>query len=204
MGLAFLGQAAVLFAVTNIDDLIILALYFGRAGRRRRAVATVVVGQYLGFAVILSLSVAAALGVGLLPEGAVPYLGLLPLLLGLRAAWVLWRERRRRRGPAEATKSAARIPREPGAWQVAGVTAANGGDNLGVYVPAFAAAGPGGAAAYVVVFLVGVAIWCVIGLFLTTRPVVARTFVRWGHVLMPVVLIGIGAVILVEGGAFGW
>ncbi|ETK35002.1 hypothetical protein [Microbispora sp. ATCC PTA-5024] len=36
-------------------------------------------GQYLGFLTILALSVAAAF----LPEQAVPYLGLLPLALGV-------------------------------------------------------------------------------------------------------------------------
>jgi cadmium resistance protein CadD (predicted permease) len=31
----------------------------------------------------------------------------------------------------------------------------------------------------------------------------ARSLARWGHVLLPVVLMGIGVAILVEGGAFG-
>lgn len=46
-------------------------------------------GQYLGFGAILAVSVLGALGAGLLPEPVVPYLGLLPLLLGLRAAWTV-------------------------------------------------------------------------------------------------------------------
>ncbi|GAA3620006.1 hypothetical protein GCM10022419_127030 [Nonomuraea rosea] len=36
-----------------------------------------------------------------------------------------------------------------------------------------------------------------------TRPVVARALSPWGHVLLPIVLIGLGALILVEGVAFG-
>jgi cadmium resistance protein CadD (predicted permease) len=32
---------------------------------------------------------------------------------------------------------------------------------------------------------------------------VARALDRWGHVLLPVVLIALGVVILAEGGAFG-
>jgi len=50
----------------------------------------VVVGQYLGFGAILLASVVGALGAGLLPDELIPYLGLLPLLLGLRAAWQAW------------------------------------------------------------------------------------------------------------------
>jgi cadmium resistance protein CadD (predicted permease) len=56
---------------------------------------------------------------------------------------------------------------------------------------------------YVVVFLIGVAIWCADGHFVATRPLIAKALSRWGHILMPVVLIGIGALILIEGGAFG-
>jgi cadmium resistance protein CadD (predicted permease) len=33
--------------------------------------------------------------------------------------------------------------------------------------------------------------------------VTARALSRWGHVLLPVVLVALGTVILVEGGAFG-
>ncbi|WP_280117518.1 hypothetical protein [Streptomyces griseorubiginosus] len=36
------------------------------------------VGQYLGFAAILAVAVAAAFGVTFQPEAAIPYLGLLP------------------------------------------------------------------------------------------------------------------------------
>jgi cadmium resistance protein CadD (predicted permease) len=36
-----------------------------------------------------------------------------------------------------------------------------------------------------------------------THPLTARALSRWGHVLLPVVLAGIGTIILVEGGAFG-
>ncbi|MER5757376.1 cadmium resistance transporter [Streptomyces sp. NPDC002088] len=56
---------------------------------------------------------------------------------------------------------------------------------------------------YVVVFLILVAVWVVAGRYFATRPVIAKTLARWGHILLPVVLIGIGLLILIEGGAFG-
>jgi cadmium resistance protein CadD (predicted permease) len=86
---------------------------------------------------------------------------------------------------------------------VAAVTFANGGDNIGVYVAVFTGAGIGGMSVYVAVFLIGVALWCTAGWVLVTRPVVAKALSRWGHLILPIVLIGIGVVILVEGGAFG-
>ena len=83
------------------------------------------------------------------------------------------------------------------------MTLANGGDNIGVYVPVFAATGLGALITYVVTFLVLVAVWCGAGWSFASRPVVARVLTRWGHLMLPVVLIVIGLIILIEGGAFG-
>ncbi|MFI6741384.1 hypothetical protein ACIBI9_51430 [Nonomuraea sp. NPDC050451] len=41
------------------------------------------------------------------------------------------------------------------------------------------------------------------GRFFATRPLIAKALSRWGHILLPLVLIGLGVAILVEGGAFG-
>ena len=73
-----------MFAVTNVDDLVLLALFFARAGSERRATWRVVAGQYLGFGAILVAAVVGALGVGLLPARVVPYLGLVLLVPGSR------------------------------------------------------------------------------------------------------------------------
>ncbi|WP_370970247.1 cadmium resistance transporter [Amycolatopsis sp. cg9] len=185
MDVGLIGRAAGMFAVTNLDDLVLLAVFFGQAAGRRGQVK-VVAGQFLGFAAILAVSVAGALGAGLLPDGAVRWLGVLPILLGLRAAWQAFHT-----GDDEPVPAA-------GVLGIALVCFANGGDNVGVYVPAFAASGS--LASYVVVFLVGVAVWCVAGRFLATRPAVARVLARRGHLVLPVVLVGLGVLILA--GAF--
>ena len=72
-----------------------------------------------------------------------------------------------------------------------------------MYVPVFATAGPAGMTAYAIVFLILVAAWVAAGRFFATRPVIARALSRWGHVALPVVLIALGLLILIEGGAFG-
>ena len=67
----------------------------------------------------------------------------------------------------------------------------------------FATAGAAGMARYARVFLVGVAVWCAAARYLATRRLIAKALARWGHILLPVLLIGIGLVILISGGAFG-
>jgi cadmium resistance protein CadD (predicted permease) len=188
-----LGKAAGVFALTNIDDMVVLAVFFGQA-RGPAAAVRVVLGQYLGFGAILVVSVCGALGARLLPPSALPYAGLVPLLLGLRVAWKVWRAR----GGEQPAKPRHRAQAE--VFLVGAVTFANGGDNLGVYVPLFAVAGTGGMIGYSAVFLLGVAAWCAAGWFLASRPPVARVLSRWGPLLMPVVLVGIGLLVLAQGG----
>lgn len=184
------GQAVGLFAVTNVDDLLILALFFARGAGLRHPTRTIAAGQYLGFAGILAVAVAAAFGATFLPESVLPWLGLLPLALGVRAAVGVWRSR------GDDDEEPGSGDGAPTVLAVAAVTFANGGDNIGVYVPVFATAGPGGTAVYLVVFLALVAVWVAAGRFLATRPVIAKALSRWGHILLPIVLIALGLLIL--------
>jgi cadmium resistance protein CadD (predicted permease) len=175
-----------------------LALFFGRAAGSRGGAIRVVAGQYLGFGAILAASVIGALGASLLPESAIPYLGLVPLLLGLRAGWTAWRERHEADDDDAPASNGG-----PAMLAGAAVTFANGDDNIGVYVPVFATAGAGGLVVFAVVFLVLVAVWCFAGKLLVAHSVIARVLSRCGHIVLPVVLVGIGLLILIEGGAFG-
>jgi cadmium resistance protein CadD (predicted permease) len=196
---ALIAQAVGMFVGTNIDDTLILAIFFGQAAGRRAAELRVVLGQYIGFLIILAASVVGALGAGLLPEQVLPYLGLIPLALGIRAAVLAWLHRKDLEDDEEAKSEKA----GPTIWAVAGVTIANGGDNIGVYVPVFATIGIGGMVTYCVVFLLLLAVLILLGRFFATRKPIARIIARWGHVILPIVLIAIGAWILIEGGAFG-
>src|SRR3546814_18246347 len=85
-------QAIGLFLVTNIDDIVVLSLFFARGAGQRGTTTKIVVGQYLGFGGILVASIAVTLGAGLfLPDGAIAFFGLIPLLPGLTAPWPVWR-----------------------------------------------------------------------------------------------------------------
>ncbi|MFF4849808.1 cadmium resistance transporter [Streptomyces sp. NPDC001194] len=121
-------------------SVLILALFFAQGAGHRGSTRKIVLGQYLGFTAILAVAVAvaAAFGAPFLPESAIPYLGLLPLALGLKAAWQAWKHRN------EDGDDDGEAPQGgPTTMAVAAVTFANGGDNIGVYVPVFATAGIG-------------------------------------------------------------
>jgi len=57
---------------------------------------------------------------------------------------------------------------------------ANGGDNIGVYVPVFATTDTGGLFTYLLVFLALVAVCCAVGYYFARRPAIARAMAREG------------------------
>ncbi|OAV57335.1 cadmium resistance transporter [Enteractinococcus helveticum] len=192
-------QAIGLFIATNIDDIVILSLFFGRGQGQPGTTRRLLAGQYLGFLGILGAAVAAAFGAQvLLPEAILPYFGLIPLGLGLWAAWQAWRNRGQD-DDDEAQLEGKRVS----VWTVAAVTFANGGDNIGVYVPVFVSVSWSAVLAYCIVFLLLVAALVFLAKWISSRKPIAEALERWEHILFPAVLIGLGIVILVSGGAFG-
>ena len=194
----FILQAIGLFIATNIDDIIVLSLFFARGAGRSGTTAKIIAGQYLGFGAILAAAIILALGArSFLPESFIPYFGLIPLALGLRAAWQSWRGQDDDDDDEQATGKPISV------MTVAAVTFANGGDNIGVYVPIFITVGTMGIIAYSGVFLLLVVGLVLVARYVATRKSIAAILERWEHVLFPLVLISLGAFILVEGGAFG-
>jgi len=194
--LGLVGQAAGMFAVTNVDDIVILALFFGQA-TDRGAAARAVVGQYLGIAGILAASIVGALGAGLLPDTMIPYLGLVPLLLGLSAAWRAWRDRH------ATDEEPTAVATGPAVLAVAAVTFANGGDNIALYTPVFRIIGVADAALTLAVFAVCTALWCLAGQLAVSHQRVIEMLQRSSRWLVPVVFVVLGSYIVGRSGLMG-
>jgi len=199
--LSRLGVAVAVFVSTNIDDIVLLSAFFADPGMRPRSV---VAGQFLGIGVQVAASALAALAALVVPAGYTALLGVVPLALGLRAL-------RARRGAAggeeidgesgdddDALRTAERRADQRTRSQllaVAGVTVANGGDNLGVYIPLFASA-PRAIPLYAAVFAAMTALWCLAGHRLVNNIVIGRHVRRLGHRALPFVLVALGVWIL--------
>ena len=191
------GIALVVYASTNIDDLLVLAVFFADPRVRPGAV---IVGRFIGLAALVLASTAAALLALVIPAGWIALLGFVPLFLGLRLLPALRSIRDDEQSGADGLRPAdAKDKSRRGftsqALSVAGVTLANGGDNLGVYIPLFATA-PDAIAIYVVVFAVMTAVWCALGYLVVNNPLIGTQIRRYGHVLLPIVLIALGLYIL--------
>jgi cadmium resistance protein CadD (predicted permease) len=187
--LATLALAASVFAATNVDDLLLLAIFFADPRMSPRAV---VAGQVLGIAALTATSACLALLTIEIPRPYVALLGLAPLALGVRAL------RRLRASPDDDAVGERRTP--GGANQVlavALVTVANGGDNLGVYVPLFAKE-PAAIPWHAGVFLILAFVWCAISRWSVRHPAVGPRLQRFAHTALPFVLIGLGLWILAD------
>ncbi|XTZ15272.1 cadmium resistance transporter [Micromonospora echinospora] len=188
--LATAAGAAVVFAATNVDDIVVLTVLFVAArttGRPRRW--QIVAGQYAGIAALVGVAAIAAVGLLVVPEPWTGLLGLLPVALGVRALL---------------SRDDDETPTVVGGMAgVAGVTIANGADNIAVYVPVFRTLAPAEALVFLLVFVAGIGLWCAVGARLGGHPRVVRLVERTGHWLVPVIFVAIGVVILVGSGVVG-
>ncbi|MBE1606443.1 cadmium resistance transporter [Actinopolymorpha pittospori] len=194
--LATIGAGVGVFTGTNVDDLIVLTVLFlsSRASSKPKQ-WQIWAGQYSGIAVLIAASALAAAGLTIVPDQWVGLLGLVPIGLGLRALAKTIRARDVGEDPATQVAGSA--------LAVAGVTIANGADNIAVYTPLFRTVGPGSSALTIAVFGALVAVWCLAGSWLASHKKVIAVVERYGHWIVPAVFIVIGAAIVLESGVIG-
>jgi cadmium resistance protein CadD (predicted permease) len=189
--LVIVAVAALLFLSTNVDDLFVLVAFFADPDYRPRHV---VAGQFVGMGALIAVSLAGSLLALVVPDAYIGLFGLFPFALG-----VLMLVRLFRGGDAEAPARA----RSASRWlAVALVTFANGGDNIGAYVPVFATRTPFEVLLTVIVFLALTAALCFIGHALVSHPRAGPTVRRIAAPLTPFVLMAIGVSIVIESGAY--
>jgi cadmium resistance protein CadD (predicted permease) len=193
--LSLLVLAVVLFLSTNVDDLVLLIAFFANSSFRAREV---VLGQYAGVAILFLLSVAGALLSLVIPETYLGLLGFFPILLGVRKL-LQWH---RPEAPAQNISTTGGVFRNIAS--VALVAIANGGDNIGVYLPAFAVHSGRQIAIIALVFVAMTALWCLFAYRMVSHPKLGAPLRRYAHIIVPLILIGLGIAILYETGSIAF
>ena len=192
-----IGVAIVLFASTNVDDVFVLAGFF--ADKRFRTRDTVL-GQYVGITTLFSASVAASLLSLAIPRAYIGLLGVIPILIGGKRLFELYRQCDRTEETLEDHPDANTNGRVA---TVALVTLANGGDNIGIYTPSFAIRSLREIIVIALIFVVMTALWCFIAHAIVNHPKLGSPIRRYGHRVTPVVLVGLGVLILYQAGSLG-
>jgi len=188
----------VAFIATNIDDIVILLLFFSQVNANFRP-WQIVAGQYLGFTALIILSLPGFFGGIVLPPRWIGLLGLIPIIIGINA--LVNREVTTEEIQSDITTSKSAILAElltPQAYGVAAITVANGSDNVSVYLPLFANSNLVSFFVIIYSFFILLGVWCYVAYKLTYQTTIANILTRYGSQIIPFVLIGLGTFIILK------
>jgi cadmium resistance transport/sequestration family protein len=199
------------FAATNIDDILVLMILFAQVKNSNIHYKHIVIGQYLGFFAIIMASLPGFFGGLIIEKKWIGILGLLPIIIGVsRLINKQQDENEIQTVSAEVNSSPSNTPvisiltsvLSPQTYKIAAITFANGGDNIGIYVPLFASSSWFSLGIILTIFLSMMGIWCYLAYQFTYHPIIANILTNYGHQLVPFVLIGLGIFILVDSGTY--
>jgi len=194
----FTGVTA--FSATNIDDMILLTLFFSQVNATFRR-WHIIAGQYIGFATLIILSIPAFFGGLIVPRPLIGLFGLLPILIGIKCL-LNFEAAEEEKGETPHNNSFLAKLISLQVYSVAAVTVANGTDNISIYVPLFASSNLASLGVILGIFYILIGVWCYVAYQLTRHPVVARILTRYGDAIMPFILIGLGIYILIDNGTY--
>lgn len=198
------------FVATNVDDLIILLLFFAQVNATFRP-HHIVSGAYWGFTALVSLSLVGFFGGLVISSTWIGLLGILPIILGIQKLMDGEKDDAQTQNVAtDFSASSHRHPLvavfmqllHPQAYKVAVVTFANGGDNIGIYVPLFAGSNVMTLGVILIVFFLLKGGWCYVAYRLTQNPRIAYVLTRYGYSFVPFLLISLGLFIFWKNGTF--
>jgi cadmium resistance transport/sequestration family protein len=185
------------FAATNLDDIVVLSLFFSQVNHcfcRRH----IVIGQYLGFSALVFASLPSFFGKMILPAAWIGLLGIVPILIGINRLCHPEAEEAENVPTPESSPSWWCNFVSPQSYAVAAVTIANGGDNISIYIPMFATHTWDSLLMILAVFFVMVGVWCYTAYRLTQINAIASFIAQYINPLVPFILIALGLVILME------
>ncbi|MBF2005801.1 MAG: cadmium resistance transporter [Chlorogloeopsis fritschii C42_A2020_084] len=196
---------------TTFDDNIYLTAFFGKVNHIFRP-KHIIVGEFVGFTALVFASLPGFFGGLILPESWIGLLGILPISIGIinlmsrnddgdtiqdvSIGFSHAVKSRRRKKSLWATL------RDPHTYRVSAVTIANGGNNIGIYVPLFASSNLPSLGVILCVCYLTVGLWCFLSYNLTRNPLMAPLLARYGRKVFPIVLIWLGFSIMMKSGTF--
>jgi cadmium resistance protein CadD (predicted permease) len=164
----------------------------------------IVIGQYLGIGSLIAISTLGSLIALLVPSYIIGLMGLVPIAIGIKELLEIRNNRNELEEEKEqvSKEKLMQQSKKKGYYHlpflaVAAVTISNGGDNIGIYTPLFATYNSFSEVSTLIsVFMAMTAVWCAMGYYLVRHPLLERRMRRFGHLVLPFVLIGLGIYIL--------
>lgn len=203
------GTACSSFAITNIDDMFVLAAFFAESYTSDTLTPLkITIGQYVGFTIIVAISM---IGFGIaqaLPSEPIGFLGLLPILLGIWKLFELYFDDESEDDDEErevgVVTEKSHIATVKSILKVSIVTVTNGGDNIGTYVPLFSQAKGAEIAVYIVVYYILLGVWCLVAYLIMRQKHILRLGQKYAGIVVPFLFIGLGIYIIVKSSCYPW
>ncbi|NJM75714.1 MAG: transporter [Acaryochloridaceae cyanobacterium RU_4_10] len=204
VGAIFVGVTS--FVATNIDDIVVLMVFFAQLNAKFRR-RHVILGQYLGFCALLLASLPGYLSGLVISKSWLGLLGFLPITIGVSQLIQCSEDEPSIQDVSPEMNdlvgttsvwSRLKTLLNPQTYTVAAVTIANGGDNIGIYVPLFANSSLPQLAVILGVFFLLVGVWCFVAERLARQKAIARRLTQYSHRIVPFVFVALGIYVLVE------
>jgi len=179
------------FIGTNIDDILVLMILFAQVEKRSQK-RDIIVGRIIGTFLLVGLSILAACGLSFVPTKYVKFLGIIPIILGIKT-WYDYKK-----DEVEALENAP--IKKTGSMVVSTIALcfANGADNIGVYIPLFSRFTIMQMGVSLMVFLIMSFIWCLFAQKLSDLHMIKIFIQKYKHIIVPLVYIGLGVLILIK------
>ncbi|WP_427158216.1 cadmium resistance transporter [Aliinostoc sp. HNIBRCY26] len=209
LGTLIIGISAA-FA-TTFDDNLYLTAFFGKVNHHFRP-QHIILGEFVGFTALVFASLPGFFGGLVLPEAWIGLLGILPIIIGI--SHLLNRDHGEDSlqsvsvdfgnsgKPQRHKKSLLATLKDPKTYRVSAVTIANGGNNIGIYVPLFASSSLPSLTVILCVCYLTVGLWCLLSYNLTRNPLMTPVLTRYGRRFFPFVLIYLGLSIIIKSGTY--
>ena len=184
------------FLSTNLDDLFVLMFLFMQA-RGKRDVISVLFGRYFGTAIIISVAIAGAYGLHIIPEKYIGLLGFVPITLGIKEFICSVRSdknaaKERLIGYLDSSKNNNLL------FSAVTLSVSNGADNIGVYIPLLVDFSKTQILLFLSVFAVMTILWCFVSACLIGIPSIKNKLQRYKNILVPVIFVSLGIYILLK------
>ncbi|GBO52405.1 cadmium resistance transporter [Pseudanabaena sp. lw0831] len=203
-----IATGAAVALATTFDDNIYLTSFFGRVSRTFRP-RHVVVGEFLGLTILISVSLVGFFMGMIVSDMWVGLLGVLPIMIGIHQLMskedddnsdVIEEVEKIHTevGRPRIKQSLWSTIRDPKTHRVTAVHVSNGGNNVAVYIPLFASSSLPSLGVILTMCYMTIGFWCFCSYNLTRFPGISVLIARYGRKIAPFVLIWLGLSIIVK------
>lgn len=203
-----IATGAAVALATTFDDNIYLTSFFGRVSRTFRP-RHVVVGEFLGLTILISISLVGYFVGMIVSDMWVGLLGVLPIMIGIHQLMSKEDDEsgdvieevekvHTEVGRPRIKQSLWSTIRDPKTHRVTAVHVSNGGNNVAVYIPLFASSSLPSLGVILTMCYMTIGFWCFCSYNLTRFPAISVLIARYGRKIAPFVLIYLGFSIIIK------